>query len=208
MDWTSVANTIGSSSVALAVIGLVARSLFTSYLEKDLEGHKVKLRSEADKEQARLSTSLQIAAANQRTRFDLLHGKRAEVIAGAYARISRTNRAARAFANPLEWSSEPSKQEKFDTLSKVGNDLHTFFSENRIYFPESTCLKFDEFYTKVRLATQAMWDDLNSEMEHRTNSWSKAWETMEKEVPPMLMELETLFRNILGAHDASAEEDV
>ena len=201
MDVDEILKTVGSSAVVVAAVAWVGRSIVSQFLSMDLEEHKLKLKADADRELARLTADLQIAAARERTRFDLLHQKRAEVIAKVYALIARTHRAARNFARPMEWSGEPTKQEKFDELSAVGNELGTYFGENRIYFPEKTCTEFDEMYHKIRIATQTMMDDLGSGEGGRMRSWADAWKAVDSEVPPMLRELELQFRQILGAPD-------
>jgi hypothetical protein len=196
---------LGGSAILVTAVAWLARSLISQLLSKDIEGHKNKLKAESDRELARLTADLQVTAARERTKFDLLHQRRAEVVAKVYALLARTHHAARHFARPMEWSTEPSKQEKFDTLAKVGNELGACFNENRIFFPETTCDQLDSLYRKILLTTQTMMDDLNSDDGRGTQSWSNAWKAVDQEVPPMLKRLETEFRAILGSTEDGTE---
>jgi hypothetical protein len=216
MDWKGVITSVGGATAAIGAVAWIVRSLLSQVLSreleaykqillKDLESHKQNLKAEADRELAHLSTRLQIAAARERTRFDLLHQRRAEVVAKVYSLTFKVHRAARSFTRPMEWSNEPSKQEKFKELGEVGNELGVYFGENRIYFPEGTCISFDDFYKKIQIATQAMYDDLNPAAPRKTDAWSEAWKTVSQDVPPMLAKLEAQFREILGAEQERGE---
>ena len=89
---------IGGAGALLAVFLYVGRSVFQSFLDKDLEKFK---------------TELQRTATEHQIVFSRLHEKRADVIAELYGLLVTATWEAQSFASPMEWVGEPDKKTKF-----------------------------------------------------------------------------------------------
>jgi len=210
MDWQALFLTLGSTTVLIAALAWLARTIIIQLISKDLEKFKHDLKAQADMQLAGYVADLQLIAAREQTRFNLLHQQRAQAVAEVYALISRTHRAARAFTNLFEMGGEPTKSELFKELAEVGNKLGDYFDAHRIYFPPEVCAQFDEFYFKIRMATQTMMDGLRSQSAGRHHSgldpWLAASKVIQTEVPPMKTALEDQFRAILGSLPVSMDD--
>jgi hypothetical protein len=77
--------------------------------------------------------------------------------------------------------------------------LAEYFVKNRIYFEEGTCNRIDELLLKMRLAmTKAGRGQRPQAGARDTELWGEAWDSITKDVPPILRELETQFRAFLS----------
>ena len=203
IDWNTVITTILASSsitaIVLAVIGFVAKSIFTQLMSRDIEKYKSNREAELEKFKA----NLQKSAFEHQTRYQSLHIKRAEVIAELYRFLVQAERAAISLANPVQLGGEPSFSEKRAEAYKSGKTLHDFFEQNRIYFKQEICERVSSFIDGLYNALNKfniVIDSLENQRGglERLEYWQKVWEKLTKELPPIKAEIEKEFREILG----------
>lgn len=203
MDWTDIIGIGGAAAVAIsfavAAIAWLARSLITHTLSRELEDYKNRLAVETSRELARLTSSLEISAAREKTRFDLFQQKRADVVARVYALLARMHYAARSFANPASRAAGAAWKPLFDELSTAGDEFILHFREHRIFFPEETSEEIDHLFTKILQATLHSKDALKSPDIYGTEPLHENWRVISEEIPPVLKGLESQFRELLGS---------
>ena len=102
-----ILKTVGIAAVASGAFAWLVRSLTTHRLNKDIEEHKNRLRSDAAIELESLKHQLRLSAVEHERRFALLQERRAGVIAELYKRLVKGSGAAGSFASLVEVSGEP-----------------------------------------------------------------------------------------------------
>ena len=87
IDWISVLQTLGSSTIIVGVFAWIAKSSISAFLARNLEKHKSDLTAQSALEIERLRSSLEVEAARQTLKFSALHTKRAGFIADLYQQL-------------------------------------------------------------------------------------------------------------------------
>jgi len=187
------------TAIVLAVIGFVAKSVFTQLLSRDIEKYKLSRETELE----RFKADLQKTSFEHQTRYQNLHVKRAEVIAELYRLLVQAEHDAISLANPFQNSAEPSQNEKRVQAYKSGTMLFEFFEQNRIYFKQESCERVSSFINGLYNALSEfniVIDSLENQRGGKTKIeyWANVWEKLTKELPPIKAEIEKEFREILG----------
>jgi hypothetical protein len=196
LDWTDVAKTVGSTTVALAVVGYFLRGVFGQVLSRDLEKFKAGLSKEHDIEIERLRNGLRIAASEHETRFTRLHEARAEAIAELYKRLVRAQGAFDLYLNTVAFGADPDPAKEEQAVKGMG-ELIGYFREKRIYFEEELCRDIDaaiEEHVNVWVRTGAY----PIRMPDGPEQWSKAALHFSEHFPPIRAKIERQFRELIG----------
>lgn len=182
----------GGSAMFLAAVAWLVRSLITHRLNKDIDNFKTKLEHESRAQLQRLS---------------ILNEKRAEIIEGLYHRIDTFVKSAASFASYIEFSSEPSKDEKAEIYSEAAMDFYEYFHKNKIYFSVDVCSKVEEIFNETRDALfdygyyRRREDGRRHDHMKEHEAWTKAWDKIKDDIPPIREEIEMEFRKLLGVDD-------
>lgn len=189
--------------MVLAAVAWLIRSLVNHLLSKDVEAYKQKLANEAATELERLKHELRLAAVVHEKQTQILHERRAKVIAELYKRLVRFIGAAGSFASLAEWVGEPSKDEKAKVLGEKAWEFREYFLHNRIYFSREVCDKLDSIFqdihgasSKYRVMLAHSRSESVSEQVHE--AWLEAWDLMSKKVPALRDAIDNEFRALLG----------
>jgi hypothetical protein len=227
MDWQTIItvvliNSLGTT-IAVGVVGFVARSLFGHILSRDIAKFEAHLQIETERHRAELEK----AAFEHQTRFSNLHVKRAEVIAEMYSLLTQAVRdvslMAKFYDSPGESTSELSKlydflgvptserpkfydspgestsDEKFEKAFASTQLFQEYFEKNRIYFSQSMCEKIDSFGKNLSIALLTFqFRKMHMGNQEKTDYWIKVWELIDKEISPLKSEIESEFREMLG----------
>lgn len=201
--WQTIFTAFGAFAAVVAVVAFLAKAIVKQLLQRDLDRHKADLQSQSDQAIERLKAELRVAAEQRSTQYQIMQTKVAEVLAETYARLDRFVRASARYTAELEYSNEPSKEEKLETLAKAYDDLHTYFYPHRVFFPEQVGAGVDDLIAKCRDIANRL-TSLLADPEHRRprqegdDSWHKLNEEMQKEAQPLLHEIRRHFQEILG----------
>jgi hypothetical protein len=128
--------------------------------------------------------------------------KRAEVIEKLYKMIVETEEAFQMFVDFAEWPDHP----KDELRKKAGAMLYDFvrdYKRNRIYFSNDVCEKLHGFekliYQKSMPYSIALTAKLEGErLKDFTETWVKASEAFQTEIPRARQAIEAEFRSLLG----------
>ena len=197
MDWTAFAKTIGTTTVALGVIGYFLRGVFGQVLSRDLERFKADLNAKHDIEIERLRNDLRITASEHETRFTRLHETRAELIAELYKRLVRTRSTFEWYLTISKPGSGPDDANRCEMAWKEARDFAVYFYESRIYFDEELCRDIDEAienFKKLYLWTGVYPPDLADS----TAKWSQAALHFIEHFPSIQAKIEQQFRGLIG----------
>ena len=181
-------------SAVVAVMAYLLRGFFNRALDRDLERYKSELKRQ-DHE--------------FRTRFSLLHEKRAEVISEFYSRMVKAVGHLKNLTAVLRMGREDSLlEQKKETVHHL-NEMSQFFHEHELYFDESTAEKINSLIQILRESfTEFDVAQPGEEIEHGPQAdpdmWRSAHKRVGEEVPPIKEELKEQFRSRLRAHDDEA----
>lgn len=186
--WQTILLAFGGNAALLGILAWAGKSLASQWFRKDLERHKF---------------DLQKSAIEHQVRFSRLHEKRAEVIAELYRVTIEFVGAAESLTNPMEFSGEPTKKEKSVIFGDKATQFRKYYLENKIYLSEESCVKIDSLWDKAWGASRSytFWlhqEEDSENMKRTFDAWTKGWDTMSKEIPDMLRQLQLDFRSILG----------
>jgi len=195
---------LGGTALVLAAVAWVVRSLVVHLLSKDIESFKEQLQAQSAVQLERLRHELRLVAAEHEKRTHLLQERRAQTIAELYARLVNFLAAAESFASLMEWSGEPSKEEKAILLAQRAGEFREYFLCNRIYFSENVCQKFETLFREVhgsslRFRIWLAQDEKGAAVATQMHkAWEEAWKVMKDKVPPLVTAIEAEFRELLG----------
>jgi hypothetical protein len=214
---TTVVATVGGGGVALGAAAWLVKAIVTDRMARDAEMFKTRLQTDANTEIERLRHSLQMATLEHQVRFSKLHEKRAEVIADVYARLVKLQSVAERFAVNDAFADSSRSREAFDKVTEAGRSLFLTVQMNRLYLPESVCSSVERFAHEVRREVShvhigSMMEDRvieghtiqlsDAERRFRMNTFNKAWEVFDKDIPAARKLLENEFRELLGEKSA------
>ncbi len=188
----------------IAAITFIVRNLAAQWMSRDIENYKAQHVHELEDYKKKLG-SLQF---EHQTRYSLMHERRAEVISELYKLIVAARASIGDMTSLLQESTlddEKEKQRKFEQRKRAENDFNEvrkFFDSHRLYLSRQASERAD---TALTLMTDAIisyeiGNEPGSSRENRT-ALREAYDTMRKSLPPVLDELESEFKNILGVED-------
>jgi hypothetical protein len=199
--WQALLVGFGGNATLLLVIAFLGRSLTSNVLTKDVEKFKNGLSRDVEK----FKGDLQVAAKEHEIRFSKLHEKRAEVLAELYKLLVVATWETGSFASPIEWTGEPDKRQKYQTALNAIAEYFRFFDQHRIYFPQELCVSLEAFAHKLRSPSVGFGVYLKFEYPNartegeKSKAWIAAWDSVEKDIPPLRSAIELEFRKLLGA---------
>lgn len=229
MDWASVLETLGVTTIVVAIGGWAFRKLISHLFDRRIEEYRTDLQARNQQELERLKVALhvqveqdlasirakfEILAANSSLRYSWLHSRRARVITSTHAKVVRTRDAAQRFISAMGYVGEPSKKDQHAAFAAEAQKLHSYFRERQIYFEVATCQKFDALWKlMIECVDQAadgwaMAGGAGADTEGRRQGYrerSEAWTRVQREFPPLLQALEAEFRDLLGVHTHTDE---
>lgn len=138
-----------------------------------------------------------------RTRFERLHGERAEVIKDIYKKLVKAQRSMHLLVQPFELTGEIPKQEKTKIAAEDANDFIFYYGENKIFLEESLVKEID----KLQKIFQDVWEGFQYAQYARdydkdsVQKWHEAWKKISEEFPDAKKLIESKFRKILGIEE-------
>jgi len=178
---------ISSAVVIAAAAGWVIRKLIDNFFSHKIEQFKAELNKE--------HTKYQIT-------YEKLHTERATVIKETYQKLVDVFNAFHSLMNPMQMAGELSTEEKQKIASEAANDFVKYFDRNRIFFEEPIARRIDSFRDELWECWTAfnLSKDLRSDQNHKEglDMWTKVWDKLNKEVPPIRKSIEKDFQRVIG----------
>ncbi len=209
---TEIWQHLGITAIIAALIGWCFREGIKHWLDKDVADYKSRLESEKQIEMEKLRASLIQQATEHEIRFRSLHEKQAEIIAETYKRLKRFYDNVLSYTDLFEGASEPSRSEKLKTVNEAYQEFWQYYPLHAIYFPKITRKRVTELVNTLTSITRRMNQglatyDKKAQIAARVGKdmpedpWDKAYEKMQKLVPPLLEAMEADFHRILGVKE-------
>lgn len=177
--------------------------------QREIESHRASLGNEHTRATEQLKAQLQIAAIEHQVRFARLHDKVAETTADVYACIVELQAAVGDYVAILETSDMPSKAERREKVNEALRNFRSAFFPNRLYFSRQLADRVTELNRQLRRIAQEFAIGVEGGRDQKwaargreyIDTWSKTSQAMDKDIPPLIAELETEFRKQLGIAD-------
>lgn len=171
-------------------------------LAQNLENYKKEIEQENKNFQYQLDSKLQ----EFNIKFSSLHTERAEVIKNLYFKLIDLQSAMFNFTRLGHIVIEDSQKEEKERLDRVNDTLKNFtdyYHPNKIFFSSSITLKIDNLFkeyweTGWKFAKVLRENNYNQTIESEINNWQNISDKVDTFFPPLIMELENDFREILG----------
>ncbi len=174
--------------------------------DQRLETHKAELKASQDVAIEQLKSDLRRTAYEHETRFAKLHDKRAEVVAGTYARLQELVNCVADYVKILGTTTDPPLEERRKHVDVAREAFGEYYRPNRVYLPRNTESQVDDFVTGLLRVARSFARGVEGGMDDRTgrDSWGTADEWMESKAKPLLADLKVEFRRLLG--DAETQQ--
>jgi hypothetical protein len=205
LDWTELAKTIGTTTVALGVIGYFLRGVFSQVLSRDLEKFKADLSAKHEIEIERLRNDLRIAASEHETRFTRLHETRAQAVAELYRRLVVTCSTFEWYLSTGKPGAAPDDIKNREMAWKEARDFAAYFNEKRIYFDQELCGDIDVAIESFRRLY--LWVGVYpQEMADSAEKWVEGAKHFIKHFPLIRAKIERQFRELIGVQKTPGNE--
>ncbi|PIP82042.1 MAG: hypothetical protein COR54_16880 [Elusimicrobia bacterium CG22_combo_CG10-13_8_21_14_all_63_91] len=198
---TQILVAFGASSVALAVMAWLAKSLVSHLLDKDVEKHRLALQSENERMLTLHKAELDRASEEHRIRFGQLHAKVFVTIARLYRLIVQAHRSVQNYVKPFVMSGEPSEEDRGKKAADCLNALQEFFQEHEIYLEQELAEQVDKFICELG---DAFIDFQHRNLKGDVLVWKAVMDKMKAEVVEIKKRLRDSFREKIGVKSKAA----
>lgn len=195
---------LGTATLLTTAVAWLIRSITIHFLSKDIDTFRNRLQAQSNIELEKTKHELHLLAFEHEKRAHLLHERRAQAISELYSRLVEFIWAAGNFSNIMEWSGEPSKEEKALTLYEKTQSFSDYFNKNKIYFSKEVCEKVESVFEEINtsMIKFRVWMSMSKrgvgDSEEYHKAWMDAWNLMKDRVPSLREKIEDEFRLLLG----------
>lgn len=198
--WDKIIIFIGGSSVLIAAVAWLTRSIITHYLSKDIEAYKTQLRAASTKELEHLKTELQIQAQRHQITFNTLHEKRALIIAELYDKVNELSAMAYAFGGATLLGGKRTKIDRAESTYEACRSFYSYFQKNKIYFSKELCSLIIEFVSLISEPTSVLYQiqDEPELVKKFEKDFYANYQELEKKLFTLKDNIEHEFRTLVG----------
>jgi len=192
--WQEIITTLGGSAILVAAVAWLTRSVVLHVLNKDIETYKARLRREM---------------LEHEVRFRRVDEKVADHLSELYERLFKLYRAVNSYVQIIEWSHEPTKEEKRKLASEANRDFNEFLFPKRLYIPQPLFERTKDI--GGRLASIANDFTMGLEREEKgivteqEDHWIRAMDAIKNDIDPLFEEIVMVFQRRLGLGDEEEE---
>ena len=155
-------------------------------VKHELETTTVKMKAEIDR-----------ASFEHQTRFSWYHQQKAEIIANLFALLNDVTEYTKEMVSPRQTNDDAARQQHAKATIELYNRLGTAYWGKRIFLEKEICEKVESVIKVMRSAIINFRIGQDPQLKD-VKLWAKAYEAMDKEVPPLMADLEEKFRSMLS----------
>ncbi|MDO9462348.1 MAG: hypothetical protein Q7J61_00915 [Deltaproteobacteria bacterium] len=197
--WQTILLAFGGNAALIAVLGLLGKSLLEKVIVRDAKRFELELKATCDATIERLKSELQLRTIEHQVKFSRLHEKSAETIAETYALLRKYLIAVADYVKIFEPAGDKPKSERREAVNEALKAFRDYFEPRQIFLPKDTAGKVRQLDEKLLEAAKHFARKIEGrETTATAEDWMKAFDTVNKEIPPVLELLEDDFRRILG----------
>lgn len=199
----------GGNAVLLAVLGVLARSLLSQLLAKDLKQFETKLSQASAVAAEELKHRLSLVAHEHNVKFSRLHEKQAHVLEDIYAKLLDFEDASAVMTLANNDTPENLLEFSLRKAEDAGRELAQYIRKHEIYLPTELSIQLQDLLNRVNsllsgcsfnLISKKLANDGTPELFPETKeAWTAVHRYLEEEAPQVRRALEVDFRKRLGA---------
>ena len=234
IDWQVLLTTLGGTSILIAALAWLSKTIISSIFTKDLERFKAELKESGDLAIEKFRSEVQLEAQKRIIEYSSLHERRAELIADLYSRLYQLYNSIQRVLfeyehrqiredvdrkDPLSRTREPwqkvpgihfldaEEEKRVKELSTLTAQFHEFYCTHKIYFTPPVCNLIDRFSA---LAAYLVMNYENVALKDENGNLyvnpeiKEVWDRAIETIPLLLSNLEGEFRTILGVSSGEA----
>lgn len=191
----------GGATGIFFIAALFIKELWKRWLDRDIEAYKSRLSADHARALEQLRANLQIAAAERAVRFAKLHERMAETLADTYTRVVVLQQSVGAYVKSLDSEGRPPPG-RWEAVNKATRELSECVLSRRIFMPAGTASRVCALLTDLRGVVQKYEEELEPGFVASPGSQKMITEQVTSRFPPIIAELESEFRLLLGWEEA------
>lgn len=180
----------------------------TKELESDLERRNSEFQTNLQAQHqialSKIQSDLQVEASRQIKGYEYLQGQRLEATRKLYELLTKATEAMASLTAAMQFTGEPSQDEKARVAATSFNEFYAFFRVNRILYPEDVCERLESLVSVYKngfidyTAYQQWWDSRDAEVRLRDwESRKRAVAEINKAAPGLHRDVEKRLRELL-----------
>jgi len=166
--------------------------------DQKLEAYKTQLKSQADVEIEKLKSSLSVIAAEQNTKFGMLHERRVQVIAETYSRLIELHSCLADYVTISEISGVPTREERRNSMAAAFAKFRPYFTQNKIFLPKLVADVIQKIEIEMVQAGNLFTFMVDLPETPDVDRWIKITAQVNDEIGLALTGLEEAMRSALG----------
>jgi len=193
--WKEILRIVLAPSAIIIVLTFFMKRFFENSMDHELE----KFKGELNKDLENYKNELELKRFEYENKTSLIHQKNADVLDQFYNKLSKLKRFSSQLTAPLQPAGQDLNEKKklvVTSLVKAWN----YFEDNQLYFDQDIKDKAKTILDIVHTAYVGF--DLSQQgseyQPDETGQWSEAWKHINRELPPLMIDLENKFREVLG----------
>lgn len=197
---------LGGTTIAVAALAWLTRSVVTHWLSNDIERHKAQLYAQNAMEIERLRAEFSRQTLEHEIRFRRTDEKVAERLDEIYRRLFGLYENVSSYIKVMEWSHEAPKDEKLEACSKANREFWDYFLLTRIYVPPT-------LYKRIRDVAEKLTDITNDftrgrrredkgMIDEEEDYWSNSFKSMKEQADPLFTAIVSDVQRRLGVEDS------
>jgi hypothetical protein len=179
----------------------ILKSIVTAFLTSGLFTGLVQLwfKNDMDKKLSAFKYDLDKKLSDHRIRFERLHEKRIEIIAGTYARLRTLHYRVKKLVSIFQDVDDPSRNEWQKSAREAFVEFRDYFEPQQIFLPKETADQIHEVHGMLRAAF-VRYELSVSEGQGSPGIavLAQAFDNISRKIPPLYESLEKEFRKLLG----------
>lgn len=147
--WTTIAAVLGSSAASIAILTFLAKNLLKHFLEKDRDAFKVQLETTSTRAIEEMKAHLTRLSTEHQVRFNLLHTKRADLIAELYEHIQNAYNHTLSFVLGAETTSIEHKAKSAEAAHDAVRQAFQVLGNRKIWLSEPLARQSQDLLIKL-----------------------------------------------------------
>jgi hypothetical protein len=196
--WETALLVFGGNAALLLVLGVLARSLLSQYLAKDLKQHETELTQRTILATEELKHRLAVSAHEHQVRFSKLHERQAQVFEDLYVRVIEFEDASISMSLTSNTTPENLLEFALRRAEDSLKELAQYVRRHEIFLPEDTSRRLHSLLDQVR-DKKLSGNGIGDYFPEHKEAWSVVHKYLEHEAPAVRKSLESEFRKRLGA---------
>jgi hypothetical protein len=179
--WQSILIAFGGNAALLAALAFLTKLIVAELLKRNSFEHQII--------------------------FTKLHEKRADAILAIHNGLINYIAECKRFINQAEHLDEGVRDEMLTSLNKSSSEIRNTIACNKIYLSKALLNKIEDAFKKSQIPTYEFifhlgsFEGGNISKSEYVKKWEVAYLQFKNNIPSVLNELESEFRNILGVKD-------